>query len=697
MNMSFRQIPLVAALVLARLAAVLAQDQNVQFNQVVNINGDMQLNRVVLPDGSRVETFSQTQRQIIINQNTVPLPASHVVGSTGQPFVQLSPQSMIIQTNQANDLVGGQIIMPFDRNALTQNQITVDNTFMAKLSPDRQAWVILEESKTVNDGESNVRMVRQTTIDGEYVVVGRRTAETGQSLAAFSQDPNAAIRIDGSGIQEVEWQDGLRMSVRASQPMAIQANVVNGVSSGMITSGTQPVNNYRYLVTSNLAGVTPDLNRMAAVVQIPLNGMRLMQAAQQMGAGPNDRVALSIEQRAVVQNPGGASGQLRPAPQKRQDPAQSSSSSSSAAPQASAPPAEGQQSTPPAGGQQSSPPAATPSAPPADAQQPPPQQGQQPPPQQGQQPPPQQGQQPPPQQGQQPPPQQGQQPPPAAPINAPPAATQLLLAPTFTPIARQTILDMENNRVAVPVDSVDGEFILVMQLAQPGQPGQQPGGQLPGQQPGQQPGGQLPGGQLPGGQLPGGQVQQPPRETPAQLPGQTPGQTPEAPGQLPGQTPGQAPGQAPEVPGQRPAPGQFQRIPGEAAPGQAAPVAPGQAPGQVPGQVGEPVGGTMGMIPMGSPLAPAPGAAARQPIKRQAPLLGTPGSVTMSMSDIQAMMARQQAGAAWVGVMIDQYVSQSTGQPIPNRQPSETRPQLPAARVKRASRLEMKTRRSALL
>jgi hypothetical protein len=84
-------------------------------------------------------------------------------------------------------------------------------------------------------------MVRQTSIDGEYVVVGRRTAETGQSLAPFSQDPNQAVRIDGSGIQEVEWQDGLRMSVRASQPMAIQANVVNGVSSGMITSGTQPV------------------------------------------------------------------------------------------------------------------------------------------------------------------------------------------------------------------------------------------------------------------------------------------------------------------------------------------------------------------------------------------------------------------------------------------------------------------------
>ena len=111
----------------------------------------MQLNRITLPDQSRVETFSQTQRQLIVNQNNAPLPASHVVGSTGQPFVQISPQTMTIQTNQANDLVGGQIIMPIDRNLLQQNQVSIDNAFMAKLSSDRQAWVILEEEKSINE------------------------------------------------------------------------------------------------------------------------------------------------------------------------------------------------------------------------------------------------------------------------------------------------------------------------------------------------------------------------------------------------------------------------------------------------------------------------------------------------------------------------------------------------------------------
>ncbi|EGY21093.1 uncharacterized protein VDAG_02617 [Verticillium dahliae VdLs.17] len=416
--LSLKRLPLALVLVWSRFSfTALAQDQNVQFNQVVNINGDMQLNRIIMPDQSRIETFSQTQRQVIVNQNPAPLPATHVVGSTGQPFMQLSPNAMTIQTNQATDLVGGSIIMPFDRNALQQNQITPDNTFVAKLSPDRQAWIILEGDKSVNEGESNVRMTRMTNIDGEYVVVGRRTTETGVSLTQFSQDPNQAVQIQGSGIQEVEFQDGFRMSIRASQPMSIQVNVVNGVSSGMIISGTQPV----------------------------MNAERLMQTAQQMGAGPNDAVALSIEQRAVIQNPGGATGQLSPArPNKRQeatpsDPAATDTAASSAAPTQTpdaqqSPPAESQPPTPPAQDQQP-PPQQDQQPPPQQGEQPPPQQGQQPPPQQGQQPPPQQGQQPPPQQGQQPPPQQGQQPPasppppppPAQGVAPPPAATLLLL------------------------------------------------------------------------------------------------------------------------------------------------------------------------------------------------------------------------------------------------------------------------------
>ena len=110
----------------------------------------MQLNSLQFTDGSKIETFSQTQRQILVNQNPSPLPANHVVGSTGQPFVQLSQNSMIISTNNASDLVGAQIEMAIPQATLDQNGVSADNTFVAMLAPDRQSWMVVESQKSVN-------------------------------------------------------------------------------------------------------------------------------------------------------------------------------------------------------------------------------------------------------------------------------------------------------------------------------------------------------------------------------------------------------------------------------------------------------------------------------------------------------------------------------------------------------------------
>lgn len=110
----------------------------------------MQLNSLIFPDNSKIETFSQTQRQILVNQNPAPVPASHVMGSTGQPFVQLSQNSMTISTNGATDLVGAQIEISIDPAMLQQSGVTSDNTFVAMLSPNRQAWIVMEGLKSVN-------------------------------------------------------------------------------------------------------------------------------------------------------------------------------------------------------------------------------------------------------------------------------------------------------------------------------------------------------------------------------------------------------------------------------------------------------------------------------------------------------------------------------------------------------------------
>jgi len=199
----------------------------------------MNLNSVQFPDGSRIETFSQTQRQLLVNQNSAPLPGNQVTGSTGGPFVQLSQNSLIVQTNGATDLVGGQVEIPFQTQVLKQNNITPDNTFVAKLSPDRSSWQILESIKSVNGSDGTVRLVKLNSIDGEYIALGRQTSSTGQALTLFSAVNQNAFNVSGSGIQENEFIDGLRLSVRATQPMVINANVVNGISTTML-SGLAP-------------------------------------------------------------------------------------------------------------------------------------------------------------------------------------------------------------------------------------------------------------------------------------------------------------------------------------------------------------------------------------------------------------------------------------------------------------------------
>lgn len=84
-------------------------------------------------------------------------------------------------------------------------------------------------------------MVKLNNIDGEYIVIGRQTQETSVVLSPFSSDPNQSVRINGSGIQEVEFQDGFRMTVKATQPMSVNTDVVNGISSSMLTGSTQSV------------------------------------------------------------------------------------------------------------------------------------------------------------------------------------------------------------------------------------------------------------------------------------------------------------------------------------------------------------------------------------------------------------------------------------------------------------------------
>jgi hypothetical protein len=178
--------------------------------------------------------------------------------------VAISPQSMVVSTNGATDLVGGQIQMAMSQQILQTVAVQPDNTFVAMLSPDRQTWMIQETMRSINSTDMTVRMVMRNQLDGEYMIVGRQTVEVDTLVQPFG----STVAIQGSGLQENEYQDGFRMSTRAIQPLTMNVDVKDGIDSSMLAGlqGQSSVNDYPYSVVTNLGAVTPQLNQQVTVI-----------------------------------------------------------------------------------------------------------------------------------------------------------------------------------------------------------------------------------------------------------------------------------------------------------------------------------------------------------------------------------------------------------------------------------------------
>lgn len=110
-------------------------------------------------------------------------------------------------------------------------------------------------------------MVKMNSIDGEYMAVGRQTVETSNVLSPFGGAQQQSVNITGSGIQEIEYQDGFRMSIMASKPMTINTDVVNGVSTSMLNGAAMPVSMY------SCCGPKRDIKKANLLFrQLPISG-----------------------------------------------------------------------------------------------------------------------------------------------------------------------------------------------------------------------------------------------------------------------------------------------------------------------------------------------------------------------------------------------------------------------------------------
>ncbi|KAK0121874.1 hypothetical protein ONS95_010153 [Cadophora gregata] len=204
-------------------------------------------------DGLALDLFSPKNRTLVVRQNTAPLGAQFVTGTTGEPFVALSGYSYIIQMNEtATDLIA-KIEIPYDPQRLNAMGIQEADTYVGTLAPDRKSWAIDDAKRNVHRSENNTRIIKMTSLDGEYLLLGRKTVDTSNIFVQYGQGVTRTVNLTGGpGIQEAEFVDGLRFSVQSSQALMINVDLKEGVDSRSLPAGTQSLNSFAWVVnTSN--------------------------------------------------------------------------------------------------------------------------------------------------------------------------------------------------------------------------------------------------------------------------------------------------------------------------------------------------------------------------------------------------------------------------------------------------------------
>lgn len=178
-------------------------------------------------DGLAIDLFSPFNRTIVVKQNTSPLPGHFVSGTTGEPFIALSNYSYILRTNDsASDLIG-KIELPYDPMVLARLGVQEANTYVGTLAPDGKSWVVDETRRNVHRSENKTRIIKMTSLDGEFMLLGRKEVDTANVFVQYGFGATRTVNVTGgSGRQEAEFVDGLRFEMIAKQGMALNVDLV---------------------------------------------------------------------------------------------------------------------------------------------------------------------------------------------------------------------------------------------------------------------------------------------------------------------------------------------------------------------------------------------------------------------------------------------------------------------------------------
>ncbi|KAH8590379.1 hypothetical protein B0O99DRAFT_634761 [Bisporella sp. PMI_857] len=150
----------------------------------------------------------------------------------------------------ADDLIA-KIEVPYDPVMLNSLGVQEANTYVGKLSDDKMSWIIDDSTRNVHRSENNTRVIKMTSITGEFRLLGRQTLDTSNIFVQYGQGATRTVNITGGGRQEAEFIDGLRLSVVASKNITMNADIRNGIPQGTLSPGMMAVNSFAWIVNTS--------------------------------------------------------------------------------------------------------------------------------------------------------------------------------------------------------------------------------------------------------------------------------------------------------------------------------------------------------------------------------------------------------------------------------------------------------------
>ena len=98
--------------------------------------------------------------------------------------------------------------------------------------------------------ENKTRIIKMTSLDGEYMLLGRKSEDIANIFVQYGQGPTRTVNVTaGAGIQEAEYIDGLRFSIKSAKPFMMNVDIPFGVNETALPAGTIPLSTALYVQT----------------------------------------------------------------------------------------------------------------------------------------------------------------------------------------------------------------------------------------------------------------------------------------------------------------------------------------------------------------------------------------------------------------------------------------------------------------